>query len=229
MAWFRKSENPGKTAAAPPSGGTAESRRVPRYSTAVVSCMLGQVADLSSCGMRVTSNTQPPVGVGDLVRLELQSPKDELVVVGRVARMQKRKPMGFEIGIEFQQLTPELSAALDSLARHGCVKGVPGVGGVGGRGPADGAGRVRGGGGVTVSTNLPDLYAMLGVAPGAPNDDIHRAFRELARQCHPDLNPSPEAQTKFIELHKAYDVLKCSEKRRSYDVAWAGNAARAAA
>lgn len=190
--------------------------------------MLGQVADLSSCGMCVECGKAPPLGPGDLVRLELQSPTDELLVVGRVARVQKRKPMGFEIGIEFQQVTPELSAALDSLARHGCIKGAGRRAAT--KEQADPAQRTVA---ASVSVQLPDLYALLGVAPAATDTDIHRAFREQARRVHPDLNPSPEAQAKFIELHKAYDVLKSPDKRASYDAAWrasgSGAAARAAA
>ncbi|MFN7022598.1 MAG: DnaJ domain-containing protein [Phycisphaerales bacterium] len=211
MGWFRRTPKPPERPAAPTG---EEGRRAPRFQTAVVNCMLGQVTDLSSCGMCVISTSAPPLGVGDLVRLELQSPKDELLVVGRVARIQRRGPVGYEIGVEFQQLTPELSAALDSLARHGCIK-IPGrrssgstAGGAAGAPPP-----------TVVSAQLPDLYALLGVGPTATEDDIHRAFREQARKVHPDLNPSAEAHLKFIELHKAYDILKCPEKRRSYDAA----------
>jgi DnaJ-domain-containing protein 1 len=224
MGWFRKSEKSIPTPPAKSAG--AEHRRAPRFSSAVISCMLGQVCDLSSCGMRITCTKAPPVNVGDMVRLELQSPKDELLVVGRVARLQRRGPAGFEIGIEFQQLTPELGAALDSLARHGCIKGVkPSAGAQ----QAGAAGKI----GVTAAAQLPDLYSLLGVAPGADATEVHRAFRELARQYHPDLNPSADAQAKFIELHKAYDVLKSPEKRQAYHAAWinsgnTGGARRAA-
>lgn len=211
MGWFRRTPKPPEN---PPAPTGADGRRAPRFQSAVINCMLGRVTDLSSCGMCVTSASAPPLGVGDLVRLELQSPKDELLVVGRVARIQRRRPVGYEIGVEFQQLTPQLSAALDSLARHGCIK-IPGR-----RSSGSTAGGAPGAPPQTlVSAQIPDLYALLGVGPTATEEEIHRAFREQARKVHPDLNPSAEAQMKFIELHKAYDVLKCPEKRRSYDAA----------
>jgi molecular chaperone DnaJ len=63
-----------------------------------------------------------------------------------------------------------------------------------------------------------DHYATLGVAPNATDDEIKRAYRQLARQLHPDANPgdaSSEAQ--FKEVSIAYEVLRDPERRRRYD------------
>jgi molecular chaperone DnaJ len=63
-----------------------------------------------------------------------------------------------------------------------------------------------------------DLYATLGVGRGASEDEIRKAYRKLAREHHPDVNPGkPEAEEKFKAISAAYDVLSNKEKRALYD------------
>ena len=67
-------------------------------------------------------------------------------------------------------------------------------------------------------TTKRDYYEVLGVARGAPEDEIKRAYRKLAVKFHPDKNPDdPHAEEKFKELGEAYDVLIDVDKRAAYD------------
>jgi molecular chaperone DnaJ len=62
-----------------------------------------------------------------------------------------------------------------------------------------------------------DLYDLLGVARDADADALKKAYRRLARQYHPDVNPEPEAQERFKEVSMAYEVLSDPQKRAAYD------------
>jgi curved DNA-binding protein len=63
-----------------------------------------------------------------------------------------------------------------------------------------------------------DYYEILGVARDATADQIKKAYRKLARQHHPDVNPGDKAsEAKFKEAQSAYDVLSDADKRKQYD------------
>lgn len=63
-----------------------------------------------------------------------------------------------------------------------------------------------------------DYFAVLGVENDASSTEIKKAYRKLARDYHPDVNPSPEAQERFREVSRAYEVLTDPEKRRIVDL-----------
>src|SRR5258705_11252521 len=63
-----------------------------------------------------------------------------------------------------------------------------------------------------------DYYGMLGISRGASDSEIKRAYRKLARELHPAVNPDEAAQARFKEISVAYEGLSDPDKRRIGDL-----------
>ncbi|GAB1816995.1 molecular chaperone DnaJ [Herbidospora sp. RD11066] len=63
-----------------------------------------------------------------------------------------------------------------------------------------------------------DYYATLGVRRDASQEEIKKAYRRLARELHPDVNPDPATQERFKDITAAYEVLSDPQKRQMHDM-----------
>jgi molecular chaperone DnaJ len=69
-----------------------------------------------------------------------------------------------------------------------------------------------------LSQSSTDHYEVLGVSKDATPEEIKKAYRRLARELHPDVNPSPDASERFKSVTHAYDVLSDPQQRQQYDL-----------
>ncbi len=68
-----------------------------------------------------------------------------------------------------------------------------------------------------MAVKYQDYYDTLGISRDASQEQVHAAYRKLARKYHPDINKSPDAEERFKRIGEAYEVLRDPEKRRRYD------------
>src|SRR5215216_7586654 len=68
-----------------------------------------------------------------------------------------------------------------------------------------------------MATTERDYYEVLGVPRDAPEQEIKKAFRRLARRLHPDVSEEPDSEARFREVSEAYEVLSNTETRQLYD------------
>jgi molecular chaperone DnaJ len=82
--------------------------------------------------------------------------------------------------------------------------------------------------GAAGAAGAQDYYEALGVSPTASEADIRSAFRKLARQYHPDVNPDPSAPERFRAVVAAYEALSDPARRAEYDARRARGTSRGA-
>ncbi len=61
------------------------------------------------------------------------------------------------------------------------------------------------------------MYSILNIPENASEEDIRKAYRILAKQYHPDVNKSPDAQSRFVLINTAYEILIDQKKRIAYE------------
>jgi hypothetical protein len=202
-----------------------------------LTCVTGEVLDLSAGGIRIRSAVRPPVKAGGLAPFTINAGGKQITLQGRVAWIRRASLLSgpYEYGVQFVGVTAAMRALLERIALYGYVpeRGEVGTTGKG----SSGGGAARTGGGaangaesghsqrVTVTTELPDFYEAIGVSSDATAEEIHGAFRVLAKRLHPDVCKDPDANERFSFITRVYEVLGDSELRVKYDEAIARRAA----
>lgn len=195
-------------------------RADPRQTTDTLSCPLGEVMDISASGVRILCKTKPPFTEGAVSTIKFAFKGGQLPVSVQ-ERWRKRKGFrgGYEIGLKFVSNPPNVMKAIGSLVKFGFL--CPDA--VAGDAPKPKPDhKTKPKAKLRVSVDLPDYYAALNVSPDADNQQVQTAYRQLARQYHPDANKDPGAQDKFIRICEAYKVLSDPDQRESYDLRHAG-------
>ncbi len=214
MKWFKRTESN------PTQGPPQEHRRAPRHTTGTqITCPLGQLEDLSVGGMKVVSKEKPPVKIGQHLRLGIATGGQQVKVTGTIVRIRRKSFRSYEVGVRFSNLKPRTAKAIESLAVLGFVDSQT----LGGDTIGSGPGHDQQSQGhqqkadAWVEAHLMDLYGILHVSPDASFEQIHQAYRVLARKYHPDVCNDPDAVERFQQIHDAYTVLKDTQKRATYD------------
>jgi hypothetical protein len=211
---------------------------------------LGELLDLSITGMRIKVAGKPKMDVKQVLPLIICNQGQCVKVTAQVVWVRKASLTGneYQVGIRFMDVKPGIAKALDQLARFGCI--TPSAGMAASVMPsetttsapaASTSSTASTTSSATASTPPPsaplitveveDLYANLGLAVGASEDQIRKAYHELAMKYHPDRSQEAGSEERFRMIAKTYLVLKDPEKRARYDAMLRGQAAlhRAAA
>lgn len=195
-------------------------------------CSLGQVVDLSASGMRVRCPGQSPVYIGQPFWFGISAGDKYLRVQGEPIWIRRTGLFGnaCEIGVRFVGVDSKTRAMIADLARYGFVPdrtepapshedaasyepdAIPRDAEQASAGASNDPHNAA-----SVEVEVPDLYEMFELPRTASDDDIRAAYRRLARDLHPDSNPSADAAEQFAELTKAYQLLKDPGLRRRYD------------
>ncbi len=205
----------------------AERRTTLRYQTHDLSCSLGRVSDVSRTGAQVVSPDAPPVKEGQHVSIRIVAGGKKIVLSAEVVRIRRPKLMAKErlIGLRFVGTTRAHEQALENLGRFGTFmpgadQGVDGsstgVSSTGATPPHDPT-STSVPSDACITMELPDLYAILDAPPDATQEQLRAAFRRLAAQLHPDVNPDPGAHERFQEVVQAWHILGDAELRKRFD------------
>jgi hypothetical protein len=197
------------------AGSGLRARSHERVNAIGLTCHLGEVADLSSGGMRVSREGRPGVDRGAVLQVAVKSSSQRVQVGARVVWVRRTSWKRWEIGLQFIGVSAPAAKILVELAKFGYIstKGRRFTGGVSGPSTAPAADTK-----VSASVvEVEDLYVALGVPRDATEEQIHAAYRRLAMELHPDHNKSEDAQPRFTYVTKVYSVLRDADRRSRYD------------
>ena len=173
------------------------------------------VLDISMSGMKLKCEGKPPVKLGQVIEIKLDSGSQRLPIQAQVVWIKRRGFKTFTMGLRFVNIKKSLMAAVESLGMFGYID----LEAVAKRkkqkygDPYAAREKHR----IKASVEFPDYYAILEVQDSATSDDIQKAFRSLARIHHPDVSKTDADAQKFLQISEAYEVLHDPAKRKTYD------------
>lgn len=199
----------------------SEAREALRFESAIITCPLGTILDLSATGMRLRPIPTLKFSKGQSLTVELHAPTDALVVEGEVVRLKRNGWFSglAEVGIRFESADTPTRQQIENLVKFGVSRTAvidPSV-----MAAVASENRRQ----LVAALRLPDHYQTLGISRRASAAEIQNAFRTLARKYHPDMNTDEDAERKFCAINLANRVLSDPEQRAEYDRVTGGIAA----
>ena len=157
--------------------------------------------------MRVALAGRCTLKIGQVLPVKLKTPNGTLTLAARAVWRRRTGLLGgYQIGFNFDGITPQQSTVLGTIARFGFVAGSEVNSSARQQASTDPA-QVEG------SIVLAEYYERLGLPSDASGEQIKNAYRQLARKYHPDVAPGEENKRKFLELREAYDLLSDHARR----------------
>ena len=178
----------------------------------MVKCELGDVVDLSRSGMRISAKGKPPIRLRQTAMATLKFNGRQVKVQVQARWIKRRGLRRHHIGLMFLNVSDSVANVIESVAKYGFICDDPELGSVATPKAKKQSNRL-----VTMTLDLPDYYQMLDVGRDASEDELQNAYRRLAQAYHPDINKAPDAEERFIEIKRAYEILSDPEQRESYD------------
>jgi hypothetical protein len=181
-----------------------------------VTSAMGDVLDLSGGGVRIhCKKRKSKLAQNQVVVVHLQCTEGTLKLPARVAWVKRSGLFGQELGLQFLDLSKGAQNAIASLAEFGFLRAKKD----GMQAGASSAPRQkRTAAKMKATIDQPNYYELLGLTANASDEEIHDAYRALARQYHPDVCDEPDAATRFTCIAEAYRVLIDPQQRRKYDL-----------
>ena len=195
----------------PPQKGGKEDRKAPRApASEEFTTHIGDAVDISSTGIQIKCRQKPPLRKGQSLELTLRSGPRQARIPVRLVWV-RRSRVETRCGFQFVGLTDGQRAVVESILRFGYIPSPEDISQAKRRQHDRASLKVR------AEVVVPDYYQALGVSPQASDEEVHHAYRVLARRWHPDVCSEPDAERRFRQVNEAYAVLRSQRDRSAYD------------
>src|SRR5688500_4129401 len=193
-----------------PAAVRTRKRESDRFGSDLLTCPLGDVYDLSGTGIRLRGKGRCKLALGQVVAVTLQAPQGQLTLQAKVMRIQRQGLRSYDVGMQFIGIKPGTARALRTLAEFGFVTGR--AAGSSSSGPAAASVDTLTPKNLVLEAKYERARELLGVGPDATAEELKVAYRNKARENHPDVRRGPDANERFAEIAAAYQTLRTAMK-----------------
>ena len=186
-----------------------------RHENNALSCQIGSVVNISSSGMRLKCESKPPIKVGQIIDIKLDSGSQRVSVQASVIWIKRRGFRSFIVGMQFVNISDSLKERIDTLGKFGYIDleaATPKK-----QSKSDDPGKRRSKPPIKATVKLPDYYAILGVGQDATASQIKKAYHKMLHKYHPDSVKSNSFTAELTKVNQAYSILRSNQSRRTYD------------